>query len=112
MIRAVFFSRRGRYDGFRIGGHAGCGASGHDIACASVSSAVELAANTITDVIGAGASVEIQKKSAVVTLRLEQTGGAESDAAEAVIRGLRLHLKLLANQFHGHIRVEDLEVLS
>ena len=46
MIRAVFFEgENGR--GFEISGHAG-GSAGRDIVCAAVSSAVYMAANTVT----------------------------------------------------------------
>ena len=42
--------------GFCISGHAGAGSAGRDIVCAAVSSAAYMAANTLTDVIGAGAA--------------------------------------------------------
>ena len=39
--------------GFCISGHAGAGSAGRDIVCAAVSSAAYMAANTLTDVVGA-----------------------------------------------------------
>ena len=58
MIRAVFFeSESGR--GFEITGHAG-GNAGSDIVCAAVSSAVYMAANTVTDVINVHAGISEQ----------------------------------------------------
>ena len=48
MIYAEFFTRQEKLYGFKISGHAGYADKGEDIVCASVSSAVQLVANTIT----------------------------------------------------------------
>ncbi len=58
MIRAVFFEgENGR--GFEISGHAG-GNAGTDIVCAAVSSAVYMAANTVTEIIKVHADISEQ----------------------------------------------------
>lgn len=50
MICADFFrNEHDRLVGFRITGHAGYADYGEDVCCASVSSAVMLTANTVTE---------------------------------------------------------------
>ena len=79
MIRAVFFEgENGR--GFEISGHAG-GSAGTDIVCAAVSSAVYMAANTVTDVIKIHADISEQDG------YLKFSVGEENDSAAAVLDG-------------------------
>ena len=86
MIRAVFFEgENGR--GFEISGHAG-GSAGTDIVCAAVSSAVYMAANTVTD-----------------DGHLKFSVGEENDSAAAVLDGLKLHLTELSKQYPKKIKV-------
>ena len=109
MIKARFFNKDGIPYGFDISGHAGYAAKGHDIVCAGVSSAVQMTANTITEVIGAGALVG--KSGGTVTLKLICNGDeAKNYAAAAVIKGLRLHLSVLSKQYRETICIEDSEV--
>ena len=105
MIKAQFFRASGVPVGFKVTGHAGYAGKGHDVACASVTSAVQMAANTVTEILGAGAVVETGE--ALVSLRL--TGGSP-EAATAILKGLELHLTVLSEQFKGFLSVEDLEV--
>lgn len=110
MIRARFFNNCSAVCGFEISGHAGYANEGHDIVCASVSSAVQMAANTITEVIGAKADVKVAADS-TITLRLGHCPDKEKLAsAQAVIEGLRLHLSVLSKQYRGTISIEDSEV--
>ena len=52
MIKAEFHTASGMINGFVVSGHSGYSGSGSDIVCAAVSSAVLMAANTLTDVMG------------------------------------------------------------
>jgi uncharacterized protein YsxB (DUF464 family) len=109
MIKAQFFKTSGDLKGFKVNGHSGYAQSGRDIACAGVTSAVMMAANTITEIIGANANVKISE--AEVSLLL--TGASPKDAeyaAKAVLKGLEMHLKILSEEFQGFISVYDLEV--
>ncbi len=109
MIRACFLSKSGRIVGFEISGHAGYADDGSDIVCASVSSAVEMVANTITEVVGL--SAKVSSKGEIITLRLPKPdGGYKDTAALDIIRGLRMHLSILSEQFKGTISIEDSEV--
>ena len=93
MIRAVFFEgENGR--GFEISGHAG-GNAGRDIVCAAVSSAVYMAANTVTEIIKVHADIS------------EQDGHLKFSVGEAaaVLDGLKLHLTELSKQYPKKIKV-------
>ena len=59
MIKAKFFQKNGKLTGFEISGHAGFDLYGKDIVCASVSSAVQLTANGITEILGKKADVSV-----------------------------------------------------
>ena len=97
MIRAVFFEgKNGR--GFEISGHAG-GSAGMDIVCAAVSSAVYMAANTVTDIIKVHADISEQDG------HLKFSVGEENDSAAAVLDGLKLHLTELSKQYPKKIKV-------
>ena len=72
---------------------------GQDIVCAAVSSAALMAANTITDVIGAPAKAEAESGS--MFFYLNET----NEKTEAVLRGLELHLTELSKQYPLNIKV-------
>lgn len=99
MITAKFFTQG--LPGFEISGHSGYAEAGSDIVCAAVSSAVGLCECTITDVIGAEATVKVNEKDASVYLRLS----SDNDKARDVISGLMLHLVALGDEYSEYIEV-------
>lgn len=107
MIWARFFYRKGKICSFEITGHAGYADKGKDIVCASVSSAAQMAANTITDIIGRDAYVTARGNK--FTFRLKRSSRMNC-SSQAVLNGLHLHLSILSDQFEGIISVEDSEV--
>ena len=111
MITAEFYLQEEKLIGFSVRGHAGFADLGRDIACASVTSAVEMAANRITEILKIPAAVELFENE--VKLLLPQSGkepGESSREGFAFIQALRLHLELLAREFPENIRIIDLEV--
>lgn len=107
MIRARFFCDNGKMYGFEVSGHAGYADKGKDIVCASVSSAVQMAANTITEIICESADVATEGDK--ISLKLNHSGEINYPA-QAVLKGLHLHLSILSDQFESTISVEDSEV--
>jgi len=105
MIIAEFYLKNETFVGFSLKGHAGYGDFGEDIACASVTSAVELTANGITEILKVSANVEVFENE--VRLMLSDI---ESQIAISFIEALRLHLELLKKEFQGRIRINDMEV--
>ena len=105
MIRAEFFSQAGRLTGFTVSGHAGYADAGEDIVCAAVSSAVQLTANGITEVLGMKARVTA--KGDTVSLKMDSL---PSEDGEAFLKALRLHLEVLAEDYPKNVKLTCTEV--
>lgn len=106
MIVADFFrSGSDRLVGFRVTGHAGMADYGHDVACACVSSAVMMAANTITEAFKVTAEVNVDEND--ISLRLESD---VNEYGDRVILGLLTHLYFLSDEFQGCIKVKVIDV--
>lgn len=101
MIRAHFFKSGGQYCGFSVSGHAGYGAYGEDIACASVTSAVQLTVNAVTEVLALPAEVAVEENE--IRLELRQ----DLDRAAPFFEALRLHLELLGQEFEKTIELSE-----
>ena len=87
--------------GFEIGGHSSvnCDDEVGKIVCAAVSSAAYMAANTVTDIIGDKADVEVSEAKMVFICK------NPSDATVKVLLGLKLHLTSLANDYSNNIKI-------
>jgi uncharacterized protein YsxB (DUF464 family) len=86
--------------GFRVTGHAGMADFGYDVCCASVSSAVMMAANTITEAFKLDAEVSVDENE--IRLVMEQA----DENADKVIMGLLIHLYNISDEFPGHIKLK------
>lgn len=106
MIRARFFSKANRLTGFSVSGHAGYADAGEDIVCAAVSSAVQLTANGITEVLGLQAQVCAEGDT--VSLRLDDPGACRE--AEPFLKALQLHLSVLAEDYPKNVKLTCTEV--
>ncbi len=101
MIRAEFqFGENGL--GFTVQGHSGSAAAGEDIVCAAVSSAVYMAANTVTEVLGLSPKLDVRDG----FLSLQLSNAAEAETARPVLQGLCLHLAGLQEQYPDFIQIE------
>lgn len=106
MIRAEFYrTKADTLTGLRISGHAGLAEYGYDICCASVSSAVELTANTLTDVYKIKAEVKVNENEIII--KPENDGDADADK---LLLGLLTHLTFLSEDFPGRIKITITEV--
>lgn len=104
MIQAEFASNGGDLVGFSVKGHALFDKHGNDIVCAAVSSAVQLTANGITEIIKEKPHIEVEQNH--ISLKLIQQCKPASDFLEA----LKLHLGLLAEDYPNTIEITVLEV--
>lgn len=101
MISAEFYrTADNRLVGFDISGHSGMAESGQDIACASVSSAVMLAVNTMTDVFMINAKTAVYENDILLKLKDDPDG-----AGDKLLLGLLSHLYLLCEEFPEAIKV-------
>ena len=106
MINAKFFRMGNCLIGFSVSGHAAYDNSGKDIVCASVSSAVQLASNMITDgfKIKANVSVDNQK------INLLVTDSENLENACVVIDSLYQHLMFISEDYKETINITLSEV--
>ena len=105
MICATMLSRKGTLCGFNVQGHSGSAVSGSDIVCAAVSSAVYMAANTLTDVCGCEADIH----EADGHLRLT-VSPRDMVRAQQTLKGLEIHLQGLVAQYPQYIQIQQTEV--
>ncbi len=105
MISAEFFLREDHLVGVSVRGHAGYASYGNDVVCASVTSAVELTANGITEILKIPASVGVFENE----VRVDLPAGAGLDA-ERFLQALRLHLALLQQVYPENLQLTDTEV--
>ena len=99
MIRVKFLVGNRQLAGFEIKGHADFADIGKDIVCASVSSAAFMAANTVTEIIGADA--DATENDGAMILLVKET----CERTETVLKGLELHLTELAKQYPDNIKI-------
>ena len=105
MICATMLTCDGHLCGFHVQGHAGAAAYGSDIVCAAVSSAVYMAANTLTEVCGCAA--DIHEKDGDLALRVIEP---DVTKAQNVLQGLQIHLQGLTAQYPKFIKIQSTEV--
>lgn len=104
MIFVDFFAAQGALTGFSAHGHADAAPHGEDIVCAAVSSACLLTANTITEVLHLPAEAKMEDG----FLQLQLCG--DTAPAQVPLKGLKLHLSALAEQYPQSIQVLISEV--
>lgn len=105
MIRILFFQQNDQLCGCTVSGHAGYADRGEDIVCASVSSAVQLTANMLTEIFHINADVCCDENS--ISIRLPFDSSAEG---VKILEGLRLHTELLKEDYPKFIQIKHTEV--
>ena len=106
MIYVSFTVKNGTVLGFNASGHSGYAEQGNDIVCAAVSSAVLMAANTVTEIQHINADIAVNDDG-FLSLNLSEKDAA---SAKAVLSGLMLHLNALADEYSEFIKVKISEV--
>ncbi len=92
--------------GFKIEGHAGYEEYGKDIICAAVSSAAYMAVNTITDILNVDADLRV-RENGFMYLRIPLD---DISVCKDILRGFKLHLLLLEENYPNNIRISYEEV--
>ncbi len=95
MTKATFFGSIESLKGFKITGHATESSRDFDgkLVCAAVSSAVYMAANTLTEV--EKAECDIKEHSGFLELLVVK----ETAGTQTVLKGLYIHLQQLSQQY-------------
>ena len=108
MIIAEFIKKDNYLIGFKVSGHANFDGYGHDIVCASVSSAVQLVCNTISECFkNTDAKISVDENYGI-SLKLINT--PIGDPCYTLIDGLKLHLEVLSEDFPKTINLKITEV--
>jgi hypothetical protein len=105
MTTAEFFRKDGEVIGFKVKGHSGYAEQGEDVVCASVSSAVMLTANAVTEVFGYDADVSAYEDT--ITLKTNIKG---DEILQKLYQGLILQLQQIALEFENNLKVQFTEV--
>ncbi len=101
MTVVTFFRSGPAYLGFEASGHAGKAPAGEDIVCAAISAAVGLAECQITDVLKLPAEAVADEENTRVSVRFSEP----CEAAQPVIRALRLYLTELAGEYPRFLKI-------
>ncbi len=102
MIRARFFVSEGAFTGFELSGHAGLAESGRDVACAAVSSAVQLTVNLLDEF---GCEPDVKVGNDLICCRTEA-----EDRSSRIISRLRQHFEAVLEEFPNTIKITISEV--
>ncbi len=97
MTKVVFYETDEKLRGFLITDHSGYDDEGYDIVCSAVSSAAYLTANTLTEIVGVKADIEVREAYFRFIL------GDKFSEAESHLKGLKLHLESLAGEYDQYI---------
>ncbi|MBO5320364.1 MAG: ribosomal-processing cysteine protease Prp [Ruminococcus sp.] len=103
MIRAEFYEKNGKLSGFRLSGHAGLASRGRDVACAAVSSAVQLAVNLL-DEFGCSPDVKVGENV------IKCTADCQDDTASRLLYRLKQHFEAVLEEFPNTIKITISEV--
>jgi hypothetical protein len=110
MTTVTFRTEGSRITGFDAAGHSGYAQEGEDIVCAAVTSAVRLVECVVNDVMGLSASVKINQRDAVISLRLPGSlGNTAEDTCQNLLTGLMVYLAQLKCEYPEHIEVMEAE---
>ena len=101
MIRAEFYGSSGELTGFKMSGHADLAESGRDVACAAVSSAVQLIVNLLDEF---GCEPDVKVGEDVIICK------ASGDNAGKLLYRLKQHFEAILEEFPGTIKITISEV--
>ena len=108
MISFLFNRRENKICGFTVCGHAMFAGSGQDIVCASVSSAVMLIANLLTENFNVRSDVKVDENR--ITVSVTDNREEYLDAADKLLCGLAQHVEMVSEEFEGCIKSAYSEV--
>ena len=108
MLSAKFFVlESGTIIGFELCGHSGYAESGKDIVCSAVSSAAYMTVNTITDVMGIPADVNINESIGYMKILISTK---DALLCKDILNGFKSHLLFLEEIYSKNINVNYTEV--
>ena len=106
MTTVTFRVEGNRIAGFDARGHSGYAGAGADIVCAAVTSTVRLIECVLNDVMGLCASVKVNEKTALISLRIPGSLGQTAESTcQTLLTGMMVYLTELHSEYPGYIEV-------
>ncbi len=101
MTIVKFLSDGAETIGFSLEGHSSCDCDDEEgkIVCSAVSSAVFMAANTITEIVGDDCDIDVSDA------KFYLKDKTVSSAGSVILKGLKLHLTELSSQYPNKIKI-------
>ena len=110
MTTVTFHMEGRRITGFDASGHSGYGVEGGDIVCAAITSTIRLIECTLNDVMGLCASVKVNEKTALISLRLPGSlGPSAEETCQNLLAGMMVYLSELHGEYPDNIEVLEAE---
>jgi hypothetical protein len=110
MTTVTFYTEGSRITGFEAAGHSGYAEEGGDIVCAAVTSTVRLIECVLNDVMGLCASVKVNEKTALISLRIPGSLGQTAESTcQTLLTGMMVYLTELHSEYPGYIEVLEAE---
>lgn len=101
MTEIKFYGKNGLITGYEISGHSTV--SEHDtdgkIVCSAVSSAAYMAANTLSEIIGAETEAEVSDGYMSITVK------SKISESQVILKGFLLHARELATDYRNYVKV-------
>ncbi len=101
MTSVSFFYDGDNLFGFSVKGHStvNCDDENGRLVCSAISSAAYMAANTVTEIIGDKADIEVEDGKMVLKVL------NPSDKTVAVLEGFKLHIEQLTEDYSNSIKI-------
>ena len=110
MTTVTFYTEGSRITGFDAAGHSGYAEEGGDIVCAAVTSTVRLIECVLNDVMGLCASVKVNEKTALISLRIPGSLGQTAESTcQTLLTGMMVYLTELHSEYPDYIEVLEAE---
>ena len=110
MTTVTFHMEGSRITGFDARGHSGYAEAGSDIVCAAVTSTVRLVECVLNDVMGLCASVKVNEKTALISLRIPGSLGQTAETTcQTILTGMMVYLSDLHNEYPDNLEVMESE---
>ena len=106
MTTVTFYTEGSRITGFDASGHSGYAQEGEDIVCAAVTSTVRLIECVLNEVMGLCASVKVNEKTALISLRIPGSLGQTAESTcQTLLTGMMVYLTQLHSEYPDYIEV-------
>ncbi len=110
MINVEFFKKGEIFAGFIVKNHSGYEQSGKDIVCSAVTSAVQMAINTITEIAEINVKLNVDEKKSIISLELMDTDNNKNTLQNIILKGLLIHLKNIQQDYPDNLKIKVTEV--